>query len=159
MTKLRVFFKKFFSHLFGLGGGVLVGVFEKSPDILLLCWNLYIAPSLTPCLRAILWTPLKKISSPNPRLEAVLSTYHRKFRLNLLQQLLRLKNDTIFIIFSHNLIPQLWRRKSEALFQKSFPIPISQVFRANLNPFFGIVALLLIPGHLRAKTEHQSWKT
>ena len=83
-------------HLFGLGGGVLVGVFEKSPDILLLCWNLYIAPSLTPCLKAILWTPLKKISSPNPRLEAVLSTYHRKFRLNLLQQLLEPKNDIFF---------------------------------------------------------------
>lgn len=138
MTKLRVFFKNFFSHLFGLGEVVLVGVFEKSPDILLLCWNPYIAPSLTPCLKAILCPP-KQFPSLNPRLKAVLSTYPtknsptipyrnfwsrkttsflKKVSISLLlhrKQISQHRADT----FSSNPLPQLSEPKNEA-FSESF---------------------------------------
>ena len=119
----------------------------------------------------------------NPHWETVLSTYParisptipysnfcnwkttrflKKFSLNPIPQLSKPKNDIFSETFSKNVLtplPHVFGQKTDTLFQKSFPIPVSQVFRANLNPFFGIVALLLIPGHLRAKTEHQSWKT
>lgn len=100
------------------------------------------------------------------------------FSYNSLQQLLRLKNDTIFKKIPHNPIPQLsepkndifsetfsknvltplphvFEPKTEALFQKSFLLLYSSIYPEDLNPFFGIVALLLLPGHLRAKTEYQ----
>ena len=54
VTKLRVFFKNFFSHLFPVGEAIYQGVFEKHSKILLLRGNPVIAPSLTPCLKAIL---------------------------------------------------------------------------------------------------------
>ena len=57
VTKLRVFFKNFFSHLFPVGEAIYQGVFEKHSKILLLRGNPVIAPSLTPCLKAILWPP------------------------------------------------------------------------------------------------------
>ena len=67
-----------------------IKVFLKKPSkILLLRGNPVIAPSLTPCLKAILWTPSlipsgkgsflssfqKNFRSLNPHLETVLSTY------------------------------------------------------------------------------------
>ena len=54
VTKLRVFFKNFFSHLFPVGEAIYQGVFKKPSKILLLRGNPVIAPSLTPCLKAIL---------------------------------------------------------------------------------------------------------
>ena len=54
VTKLKVFFKNFFSHLFPVCEAIYQGVFEKTSKILLLRGNPFIAPSLTPCLKAIL---------------------------------------------------------------------------------------------------------
>ena len=65
---------------------------KKSSNNLLLRGNPFIAPSLTPCLKAILWTPSlipsgkgsflssfqKNFRSLNPHLETVLSTYPAK---------------------------------------------------------------------------------
>lgn len=44
-------------HLFPVGEAIYQGVFEKHSKILLLRGNPVIAPSLTPCLKAILWPP------------------------------------------------------------------------------------------------------
>ena len=52
-------------------------------------------------------------------------------------------------------LPHVFEPKTEALFQKSFLLLYSSIYPEDLNPFFGIVALLLLPGHLRAKTEYQ----
>ena len=124
-----------------------IKVFLKKPSkILLLRGNPVISPSLTPCLKAILWTPSKRFPYLTHVWRPFCQPICRKFRLNLLQQLLRLKNDTIFIIFSHNLIPQLWRRKSEALFQKSFPIPVPQVFSNKSKPLFQKIISTTVTG-------------
>ena len=78
VTKLRVFFKNFSSHLFGLGEVVLVGVFEKISWYSVTVLESVYCPFTYSMFESHFVNPLKKISLSNPRLKAVLSTYLSK---------------------------------------------------------------------------------
>ena len=80
VTKLRVFFKNFFS-LIPSGRSHLSRCFWKNLQKFCCCAGIRLLPLHLLHVWKPFCEPLKKISSPNPRLEAVLSTYHRKFLL------------------------------------------------------------------------------
>ena len=109
--------------------------------------------------------PLKKIPSPNPRLEIVFSTYPprisptipysnfcnwkttrflKKFSLNPIPQLSKPKNDIFSETFSKNVLtplPHVFGQKTDTLFQKSFLLLYRKFFRANLNCDFEKIPL------------------
>ena len=132
---------------------------KKSSNNLLLRGNPFIAPSLTPCLKAILWTPSKRFPYLTHVWRPFCQPICRKFRLNLLQQLSEPKNDTFPETFfkkcSHpstarfrtkngstftknffNHLPHIFRQKTDTLFKKSFLLLYRMFFQANLNTYF-----------------------
>ena len=109
-------------HLFPVGEAIYQGVFEKHSKILLLRGNPVIAPSLTPCLKAILWPPSlipsgkgsflssfqKNFRSLNPHLETVLSTYPAKISPTIpYSNFCGWKTTWFLTKFPHTPIPQL----------------------------------------------------
>ena len=129
---------------------------KKPPKILLLRRNPVIALHFLHGWKPFC-APLKKIPSPNPHWETVLSTYParisptipysnfcnwkttrflKKFSLNPIPQLSKPKNDIFSETFSKNVLtplPHVFEPKTEALFQKSFLLLYRKFFRANLN--------------------------
>ena len=174
-----------------------IKVFLKKPSkILLLRGNPVIAPSVTPCLKAILWTPslipsgkgifLSSFQKNSAHLTHIWKPFCQPIRRGFLLQFLtatfatekrhdfwknfpstlyrnfRSRKTTYFPKLFQKMFSPLYRtfssKKRKLFFKKVSLFLYRKFFRTNLNPFFGIVALLLIPGHLRAKIEHQSWK-
>ena len=78
VTKLRVFFKNFFSHLFPVGEAIYQGVFEKTFKNSVAARESGYCPFTYSMFESHFVNPLKKISLSNPRLKAVLSTYLSK---------------------------------------------------------------------------------
>lgn len=115
-------------------------VFLKKPsNNLLLRGNPFIAPSLTPCLKAILWTPSKRFPYLTHVWRPFCQPICRKFRLNLLQQLSEPKNDTFpETFFKKCFHPSTarFRTKNGSTFSKKFPTPIPQVFSGKSKPPF-----------------------
>ena len=112
---------------------------KKSSNNLLLRGNPFIAPSLTPCLKAILWTPSKRFPYLTHVWRPFCQPICRKFRLNLLQQLSEPKNDTFPETFfkkcSHPSTAR-FRTKNGSTFSKKFPTPIPQVFSGKSKHLF-----------------------
>ena len=141
---------------------------KKSPDILLLCWNPYIAPSLTPCLKAILWTPSlipsgkgsflssfqKNFRSLNPHLETVLSTYPAKISPTIpYSNFCGWKTTRFLKKYSHNPIPQLSEPKNDIFsetFSKNVLTPLPHVFGQKTDTLFQKSFLLLYRKFFRA---------
>ena len=76
-----------------------------------------------------------------------------KFSYNPLQQLLRLKNDTIYEKIPHTPIPQLSKQKNEAFFEsfsKNVLTPPPQVFEPKTDTLFQKSFLLLYRKFFRA---------
>ena len=117
-----------------------IKVFLKKPSkILLLRGNPVIAPSLTPCLKAILWTPSKRFPYLTHVWRPFCQPICRKFRLNLLQQLSEPKNDTFpETFFKKCFHPSTarFRTKNGSTFSIKFPTPIPQVFSGKSKPPF-----------------------
>ena len=132
---------------------------KKTPKILLLRRNPVIALHFLHGWKPFC-APLKKIPSPNPHWETVLSTYParisptipysnfcnwkttrflKKFSLNPIPQLSKPKNDIFSETFSKNVLtplPHVFGQKTDTLFQKSFLLLYRKFFRSNLNPYF-----------------------
>ena len=122
VTKLRVFFKNFSSHLFGLGEVVLVGVFEKiswySVTVLesVYCpftYSMFESHFVTPLTysqweRHFLSSFQKNFRSLNPHLETVLSTYPSKISPTIpYSNFCGWKTTWFLKKFPHTPIPQL----------------------------------------------------
>lgn len=131
---------------------------KKPPKILLLRRNPVIALHFLHGWKPFC-APLKKIPSPNPWLETVLSTYPagnsptipysnfcgwkttrflKKYSHNPISQFSKPKNDIFSESFLNVLtpLPHIFELKTEELFQKSFLLLYRKFFRANLNPYF-----------------------
>ena len=145
-----------------------IKVFLKKPSkILLLRGNPVIAPSLTPCLKAILWPPhlfpvgkaffkkkKKKFRSLNPHLETVLSTYPARISPTIpYSNFCNWKTTRFLKKFSLNPIPQLSKPKNDIFsetFSKNVLTPLPHVFGQKTDTLFQKSFLLLYRKFFRA---------
>ena len=175
-------FSKIFSLTYSQWGKPLIKVFLKNPSkILLLRGNPFIAPSLTPWLKSILWTPslipsgkgrflssFQKIFRVlNPHWETVLSTYPARISPTIPYSNFCGRKTTRFLKkYSYDPIPQLLNPKNDIVFGTFFnklmglypSLLYRKFFRANLNTYFKKLSLILLLGHLKSKTAHPSRK-
>ena len=180
MTKLRVFFKNFFSHLFPVGEAIYQGVFEKTFKNSVAARESGYCPFTYSMFESHFVPPSKRFLHLTHVWRSFFQPIHRGFLLQFLTATFAAEKrhdfwknfpttlyrnfqswkTTYFPKLFQKMFSPLYRtfsdKKTEALFQKSFLLLYRKFFRANLNTYFKKISLLLLPGHLKSRTAHQS---
>lgn len=141
-------------HLFPVGEAIYQGVFEKNLQKFCCCAGIRLLPFTFSMVESHFVPPLKKIPSPNPWLEIVLSTYPARISPTIpYSNFCGWKTTRFLKNIPTTLYRNFWTRKTThfpKLFQKSFLFLYRKFFRSNLNPYFKIFSLLLLLGHLQS---------
>ena len=122
VTKLRVFFKRFFLSLIPSGKGIFLSSFQKNSAHLTHIWK----PFCQPIRRGFLLQFLTATFATEKRHD-----FWKNFSFNPIPQLSKPKNDIFSETFSKNVLtplPHVFGQKTDTLFQKSFPKSVPQVF-------------------------------
>lgn len=127
-------------HLFPVGEAIYQGVFEKNLQKFCCCAGIRLLPFTFSMVESHFVPPLKKIPSPNPWLEVVLSTYPAGNSPTIpYSNFCGWKTTRFLKKYSHNPIPQLSKPKNDTFsetFSKKLPALIPQVFSVESKPLF-----------------------
>ena len=177
VTKLRVFFKNFFSHLFPVGEAIYQGVFEKTfknsvaarksgycPFTYSMFESHFVTPSLIPSGKGSFLSSFQKnFRSLNPHLETVLSTYPARISPTIpYSNFCNWKTTRFLKKFSLNPIPQLSKPKNDIFsetFSKNVLTPLPHVFGQKTEALFQKSFLLLYRKFFRANLNTNPEKT